>query len=36
MRYQLIPIIIFEIALFALGVTLIADAGLRLYRGQRR
>jgi hypothetical protein len=35
-RYQLIPIIIFEIALLAFGVALIANAGLRLYRGQRR
>jgi hypothetical protein len=36
MHYQLIPFIILATALLVFGVGLIADAGLRLYRGERR
>jgi len=36
MRYQVIPLIIFLAVLLTSGIALIADAGMRLYRGQRR
>jgi hypothetical protein len=36
MRYQMITLLIFLGALFAFGVALIIDAGVRLVRGQRR
>jgi hypothetical protein len=36
MGYQLIPLFILLAVLLAAGVALIADAGVRLLRGQRR
>jgi hypothetical protein len=36
MHYLIIPIVIFLSAGLGFGLALIADAGLRLYRGQRR
>jgi hypothetical protein len=36
MFYQLIPLLIFLAVLLIVGVALIADAGLRLMRGERR
>jgi hypothetical protein len=36
MHYQIIFIVTFLSVGLGLGVALVADAGLRLYRGQRR
>jgi hypothetical protein len=36
MSYQYIVLVVFLFVLLASGITLIADAGMRLLRGQRR
>jgi hypothetical protein len=36
MNYQFIVLVVFLAVLLAAGIALIADAGLRLLRGQRR
>jgi hypothetical protein len=36
MSYPLVPVFIFLVLLLTGGVALIADAGVRLLRGQRR
>jgi hypothetical protein len=36
MNYQFIVLVVFLAMLLAVGIALIADAGVRLLRGQRR